>query len=252
METGKSHPYLFFMLALSVLSLIMLAAMSVDGLNSSQKAVLALADNLVCVLFFGDFLHTLYKAPNRLSYFLRWGWLDLLSCVPMVDSLRVTRLARILRIVRLLRGAKILGQFLLARRAESAFMHQDGRRRGVVGDRDDHHGGLRRSRPGHDGRSVGGFVPDAVRRGIVRDRVRLHRALVPEALAARREQGAGHAHRRGARAARTDRSAFPWQGFVADYGDGGLVEDLPGVAGEVVRSRRPANLRARRAADPRR
>jgi len=122
METGKSHPYLLFMLGLSLLSLAMLAAMNVDGLNADQKSVLALADNMVCLLFFGDFLYTLHKAPNRLGYFLRWGWLDLLSCVPMVDALRVTRLARILRIIRLLRGAKILGAFLLARRAESAFM----------------------------------------------------------------------------------------------------------------------------------
>ncbi len=61
----------------------------------------------------------------RLRYLVRWGWLDLLSSIPAVDVLRWGRAARILRIVRVIRGVKatkLLSEFVLARRAQSAFL----------------------------------------------------------------------------------------------------------------------------------
>ena len=38
---------------------------------------------------------------------MKWGWIDLLACIPNVDALRVGRLVRVLRIIRLLRGVRI-------------------------------------------------------------------------------------------------------------------------------------------------
>lgn len=121
----RVEPYVVFMLLLSVLSLVGLAFSTVGHLDPDQSYILAMADDVVCVVFFIDFLVSLYRAPNRWRYFLRWGWLDLLSSVPLVDALRATRLARIVRILRLLRGVKatrILAQFILDRRAQSAFV----------------------------------------------------------------------------------------------------------------------------------
>lgn len=121
----KKEPYALFMLVLSLISLVGLAVSTVGQLDKDQKAILEIADTFVCGLFFLDFLHSLYRAPKRVSYFLRWGWLDLLSSIPMVDALRVTRVARIIRILRLVRGVKatkILAQFILNRRSESAFL----------------------------------------------------------------------------------------------------------------------------------
>ena len=121
----KKEPYALFMLLLSIFSLIGLAISSAGRLDSSQRAILEMADTFVCGLFFIDFLVSLYRAPSRWGYFIRWGWLDLLSSVPMIDALRVTRLARIIRILRIVRGIKatrILAQFILNRRAESAFL----------------------------------------------------------------------------------------------------------------------------------
>src|SRR6185369_11389208 len=102
----KKDPYLLFMLLLSILSLVGLAISTSGRLDQDQVAILEMADTLVCALFFVDFLVSLYRAPSRWGYFFRWGWLDLLSSVPMFDALRVTRFARIIRILRLIRGVK--------------------------------------------------------------------------------------------------------------------------------------------------
>jgi voltage-gated potassium channel len=102
-----------------------LAITTVGHLDPEQAAILDMADNFVCVLFFADFLVSLYSAPNRWSYFLRWGWLDLLSSVPAINAFRVTRAARVLRVLRVIRGiraTKVLTQFIVNRRAESAFL----------------------------------------------------------------------------------------------------------------------------------
>lgn len=123
--TDRRGPYLIFMLLVSTLSLVILGVTALSGLTAQQKSVLALADDAICVLFFFDFLVSLYRAPDRAAYFFRWGWLDLLSSVPMVDALRLGRLARIVRIVRVLRGiraSRVFAQFLFARRAQSAFL----------------------------------------------------------------------------------------------------------------------------------
>lgn len=110
------------------LCLFALAALAVETLATTSVAtrqILSYADFAVCILFLGDFLFQLITARNRWDYFLKWGWIDLLSSVPMVDFLRVGRLARTLRILRVLRGfrsTKLLAEFVLVRRAESAFL----------------------------------------------------------------------------------------------------------------------------------
>jgi len=113
------------MLVLSFFALALLGATVFFPLSPPVRSVLATADHVVCLLFFMDFLISLARAPNRWDYFVRWGWLDLLSSVPAVDFLRIGRAGRIFRIVRVLRGirsTKIFSEFLLRRRAQSAFL----------------------------------------------------------------------------------------------------------------------------------
>lgn len=125
LDSHKNHPYELLMLVLSILSLSILAVAAMGALDPERTSILQFADLVVCAMFFVDFLLSLYRAPNRMRYFLRWGWLDLLSSIPMIDALRITRLARILRVLQLIRGVKatrILAQFILSRRAENTFM----------------------------------------------------------------------------------------------------------------------------------
>ena len=116
-------PYLLFILLVSVLAIVVLAAdMFVDA-DSDTGRILHYADTLLCLLFFGDFLICFAHAKNKVSYTVTWGWLDLISSIPAVAALRwgrAARLARVLRVLRGVRSARILMRFILERRAQSA------------------------------------------------------------------------------------------------------------------------------------
>lgn len=118
-------PYQLFMLALCVWAILSLSAGVVFSLEDGTQTILDYADNAVCALFFLDFLSSLYHAPRRWIYLASWGWIDLLSSIPTVDALRWGRTARLVRILRVLRGvksARALAHFVVARRAQSAFL----------------------------------------------------------------------------------------------------------------------------------
>jgi len=127
MDSAKpqSGPYLLFTLALSLFALGMLAVDSLFRLDPRTREIVAWLDNGICLLFFLDFLITFWRAENRMEYFFHWGWLDLLSSIPMVDELRWGRIARVFRIFRILRGlrsAKLLTELIVLRRQESALL----------------------------------------------------------------------------------------------------------------------------------
>lgn len=123
--TSRNAPYLLFVLALSVFALLMLAASVLLPLDAQTRQLLDYADFGLCIAFFADFLVTLRNADNRWRYFLRWGWLDLLSCIPSVDYLRMGRMVRVIRVLRVLRAirsARVIGAYILERRANSAML----------------------------------------------------------------------------------------------------------------------------------
>lgn len=124
-SSGRNAPYLLFSLLLSLATLTALAIASVEDLDPEIRQVLQYADWLVCTLFFVDFLFQFGRAEQRLQYMLRWGWLDLLSCIPMVDALRWTRIGRVARIIvllRALRSFRVLWSFLREQRAQSSLL----------------------------------------------------------------------------------------------------------------------------------
>lgn len=124
-DKPQSGPYLLFMLTLSLFTLGLLAADVLFRLDPRTREIIAGLDNAVCALFFLDFLITFWRAEDRKAYFLKWGWLDLLSSIPLVDELRWGRLARVFRIFRILRGlraARLLAEVMVVRRAQSAML----------------------------------------------------------------------------------------------------------------------------------
>lgn len=124
-DTASNTPYLLFTLALSVVALGILGASVVFPLEPGVRQILDFADDGLCALFFADFLVTLKRSPNKWEYFFKWGWIDLLSCVPYVDYLRTGRVARILRIFRILRAirsAKIIADTILRKRSQSVVL----------------------------------------------------------------------------------------------------------------------------------
>jgi voltage-gated potassium channel len=119
---SQSATYLIYVLSISVLSLVFLAAGVLLEDNSDIAGILGVADTALCILFFVDFLITLARSKSKRRYLATWGWLDLASSLPMIPALRIGRLARVARVVRVLRGirsVRVLSSHFLERRAQN-------------------------------------------------------------------------------------------------------------------------------------
>ena len=118
------RPQQLLMFLLCVYSLASLAAETFLRLPAEQVAILDVIDNLICGIFLIDFVVGLVLAKNKLR-FLSWGWIDLISSIPVIDVFRVGRIVRVIRILRVLRGirlARILARYLQRHRANGAFL----------------------------------------------------------------------------------------------------------------------------------
>jgi voltage-gated potassium channel len=122
---ARNASYLLFTLILSVFAIVVLGLSVFVPMGSQPRRVLNYADDALCAFFFIDFLISMKNAPNRWAYFARWGWIDLLSCIPYGDYFRTGRVARIFRVFRVLRAirsARMLATLILDRRAQSALL----------------------------------------------------------------------------------------------------------------------------------
>ena len=121
----RFRAYPLFVLALSLLALGLLVVNVLVPLAPEDAALLDYADTIVCVFFFLDFIVQLARARNRWRYFVTWGWLDLVSSIPLIDVFRLGRVVRIIRIVRVLRGlraARVLTALIVEQRAQSGVL----------------------------------------------------------------------------------------------------------------------------------
>ena len=124
-EHHHAHHYQLFILACCILALVALAIEALVPLDEGTRQILNYADTAVCAVFFADFVVSLSRAPRRWHYFYTWGWIDLVSSIPVFHVFRWGRFVRVVRIFRILRGVratKIIASFILDRRAESAFL----------------------------------------------------------------------------------------------------------------------------------
>lgn len=125
-ESERLHAaYQFFMLALCLIVLSMLVVETFVSLDGGTRQIFRITDTVICMAFIADFVRSLYVADRRIVYLVRWGWLDLLSSIPLMGALRWGRLARVARIIRVLRGVRatrfITGS-ILEHRAKSTFL----------------------------------------------------------------------------------------------------------------------------------
>jgi voltage-gated potassium channel len=106
------------MLFLSAYVLVALLIESVFKLDADAAELLQKVDFYVCMAFLIDFSVRFYQAPSKRAY-MKWGWIDLLSSIPILDSFRMGRLVRIIRLIRILRALRstrtLLGFFLRGR-----------------------------------------------------------------------------------------------------------------------------------------
>jgi voltage-gated potassium channel len=113
----------FLILVLSIYVLVVLFVQAAFPLSAETILLIERIDFVICMIFIYDFFVRLYKAKSKLS-FLKWGWIDLVSSMPMFEFLRWGRLVRIIRILRILRAfrsTKVLLNYLFRNRAKGTF-----------------------------------------------------------------------------------------------------------------------------------
>ena len=89
-----------------ILTLYVLGALIVDTvfrLPDEISSLLGYFDTTICAFFFIEFSIRLYKADNKLK-FMKWGWIDLVSSIPMIGIFRVGRIFRLIRLIRVIRA----------------------------------------------------------------------------------------------------------------------------------------------------
>ncbi|WP_428614346.1 ion transporter [Pseudoalteromonas sp.] len=119
MKEKGSAVYQLFLLALSIYVLIVVFAETFLVTDPEVSLLLQRVDLSICVVFLIDFFVNFYKAESKLKY-MKWGWIDLVSSIPLLDPLRWGRLARVVRILRFFRTIKSL-QLLISSILSSKF-----------------------------------------------------------------------------------------------------------------------------------
>ncbi|MBC8010914.1 MAG: potassium channel family protein [Burkholderiales bacterium] len=98
-------PFQLVIVTLSLFVLVLIGAEMLFDLPDESSRVLGWIDNVACGLFFVDFVVRFRRAESKLQ-FMKWGWIDLLASIPVIEALRWGRVFRLIRIIRLLRAAK--------------------------------------------------------------------------------------------------------------------------------------------------
>ena len=104
----------FLNILILILSVYVLGALLIDSLfelPDETSRLLQVFDFIICIVFFVDFCIQFYQADNKWK-FMRWGWIDLVASIPMVDAFRIGRLFRFIRILRIIKAFKSLKEFM--------------------------------------------------------------------------------------------------------------------------------------------
>ncbi len=109
---------------IAVLSLFSVAIISFTfflDIDSEILRLLEYYDIILCLFFFVDFIKQLISAEKKWRYFYTFGWIDLLSSIPMINEFRYARVLRIFRVIRVIKSIKLLGSFLVNNKRHTLF-----------------------------------------------------------------------------------------------------------------------------------
>jgi len=89
--------------------------------NSEIYKLIHYYDFGLCMVFLYDFFNQLRKRKKRWRYFFTYGWLDLLSSIPVVSEFRYIRVLRIFRILRIMKSFHLLYKFIITHKKASLY-----------------------------------------------------------------------------------------------------------------------------------
>ena len=116
------HPINIIVFFLSLYVIVSLIVDTFFPLSKEMSTLLHEIDYVICIVFFIDFLHRLFTAKSKAEY-MRWGWIDLLSSIPMNIFLagRLFRVFQLIRVLRAIRSIKYVSKYFLRNKIKSAF-----------------------------------------------------------------------------------------------------------------------------------
>lgn len=97
-----------------ILSIYVLVALLIDtifALPQETQRLLNYIDIVICIIFFFEFCIRFLQSKDKMK-FMQWGWIDLVSSIPMIGFLRYGRVFRLIRLIRIVKAFKSTNQFV--------------------------------------------------------------------------------------------------------------------------------------------
>lgn len=122
-QKQELHP---FNILIVILSIYVISALLIDAfvkLPAEMSRLIHDIDYAICVIFFIDFLHRFFTAKSKLKY-MKWGWIDLISSIPVMDVFlagRMFRVIQLLRVLRAFRSIRIIFEYFFKNKIKGAF-----------------------------------------------------------------------------------------------------------------------------------
>ncbi|MGL6257872.1 ion transporter [Vibrio sp. WXL103] len=111
-----------FQLAVLVLSIFVVTSLTIELMFEVPKEVMQIllyVDSVICLIFFIDFIQQYRAAPSKREY-MKWGWLDLISCIPLLEMNQFARVIRVLRLLRAIKSVSIISHAINENRASTS------------------------------------------------------------------------------------------------------------------------------------
>ena len=122
-ELAKVEFLDLFVSFVALYAVVLLVVGSCFDLLPEVRRMFRWLDSAMCGLFIFDFVKRWICADDRIRFW-RWGWLDVLACIPFVPWLRWCRAVRLLHIMLMVRAGKdvkvVHSHFLKDRRVGAA------------------------------------------------------------------------------------------------------------------------------------
>jgi voltage-gated potassium channel len=112
-----SLPWEVFVLGVALLSIANIFLLIFVATDAAAQ-VIAFVDSILILIFLLDLLRRLNIATDNRAYFVHgWGWLDLLSVIPLLRIARMLRIVRVVRVVGRMGGPSAAGRAFFANKA---------------------------------------------------------------------------------------------------------------------------------------
>ena len=108
-KNGKITPFSLFMIFLNLVAVIVAAlTFSLSNLPENVRSLMIQIDTMMSIILFSDFAWRFFQLEksDRKRFWLPWGIIDLLGCMP---AFPVFRFFRIFRLIRLFQGMREIG-----------------------------------------------------------------------------------------------------------------------------------------------